>query len=115
VTKYDWLLLVHISGAFLFLSGSVVAGVLALAAMQRERPSEVAPHAASVLGGAAHARRDPRRLACRARDRSGVDRARRPRRCDRAHGREAFRLIRKALAGLSVDSLKLDEPAACAG
>jgi uncharacterized membrane protein len=42
VTKYDWLLLVHISGAFLFLSGSVVAGVLALAAMQRERPSEVA-------------------------------------------------------------------------
>jgi uncharacterized membrane protein len=42
VTKYDWLLLVHILGAFLFLSGSIVAGVLAFAAMQRERPSEVA-------------------------------------------------------------------------
>jgi len=42
VTKYDWLLLVHILGAFLFLSGSVVAGVLAFAAMRRERPSEVA-------------------------------------------------------------------------
>jgi uncharacterized membrane protein len=42
VTKYDWLLLVHILGAFLFLSGSIVAGVLAFAAMQRERPSEIA-------------------------------------------------------------------------
>jgi uncharacterized membrane protein len=42
VTKYDWLLLVHILGAFLFFSGSIVAGVLALAAMQRERPSEIA-------------------------------------------------------------------------
>jgi len=42
VTKYDWLLLVHILGAFLFLSGSIVAGVLALAAMRRVVPSEVA-------------------------------------------------------------------------
>lgn len=42
MTKYDWLLLVHILGAFLFFSGSIVAGVLALAAMQRERPSEIA-------------------------------------------------------------------------
>ena len=42
MTKYDWLLLVHILGAFLFLSGSIVAGILALAAMQREKPSEVA-------------------------------------------------------------------------
>ena len=42
MTKYDWLLLVHILGAFLFLSGSIVAGVLALAAMRRELPSEVA-------------------------------------------------------------------------
>ena len=42
MTKYDWLLLVHILGAFLFLSGSIVAGVLALAAMRREVPSEVA-------------------------------------------------------------------------
>jgi uncharacterized membrane protein len=42
VTKYDWLLLAHILGVFLFLSGSIVAGILALAAMQREKPSEVA-------------------------------------------------------------------------
>jgi uncharacterized membrane protein len=42
VTKYDWLLLVHVLGAFLFVSGSLVAGILAFAAMQRERPSEVA-------------------------------------------------------------------------
>jgi uncharacterized membrane protein len=42
VTKYDWLLLVHILAAFLYVSGSIVAGVLALAAMRRERPSEVA-------------------------------------------------------------------------
>jgi uncharacterized membrane protein len=36
VTKYGWLLLVHVLGAFLFLSGSIVAGVLALAAMRRD-------------------------------------------------------------------------------
>jgi uncharacterized membrane protein len=42
VTKYDWLLLVHILGAFLFVSGSLVAGILAFAARQRDRPSEVA-------------------------------------------------------------------------
>jgi len=42
VTKYNWLLIFHLLGAFLFVSGSVVAGVLALTAMQREKPSEVA-------------------------------------------------------------------------
>jgi uncharacterized membrane protein len=42
VTKYDWLLLVHILGAFLFVSGSVVAGILAFSAMRRDKPSEVA-------------------------------------------------------------------------
>jgi uncharacterized membrane protein len=42
VTKYDWLLLVHILGAFMFVAGAVVAGVLHLAAMRRERPSEIA-------------------------------------------------------------------------
>lgn len=42
MTKYDWLLLVHILGAFLLISGSIVAGVLALAAMHLERPSEIA-------------------------------------------------------------------------
>ena len=42
MTKYDWLLLIHILSAFLFLSGTVVAGVLHLAALRRDRPSEVA-------------------------------------------------------------------------
>jgi uncharacterized membrane protein len=42
VTKYDWLLLVHILGAFLVLGGSIVAGVLHLVATRRERPSEIA-------------------------------------------------------------------------
>jgi uncharacterized membrane protein len=42
VTKYDWLLLFHLLGAFLFVAGAVVAGILQLAAMRREQPSEVA-------------------------------------------------------------------------
>jgi hypothetical protein len=41
MTKYDWLLLFHIFGAFLLFSGSVVAGLLHLAAIRRERPSEI--------------------------------------------------------------------------
>ena len=39
--KYDWLLLFHVVGAFLLFSGSVVAGLLHLAAIRRERPSEI--------------------------------------------------------------------------
>jgi len=42
VTKYDWLLLIHLLGAFCFLSGSIVAGILHAAATRRDRPSEVA-------------------------------------------------------------------------
>lgn len=42
MTKYDWLLLIHLLGAFCFLSGSVVAGILHGAAMRRDKPSEVA-------------------------------------------------------------------------
>lgn len=42
MTKYDWLLLIHILAAFCFLSGTVVAGVLHWLAMRRDRPSEVA-------------------------------------------------------------------------
>ena len=42
MTRYDWLLLFHVLGAFLFLSGAIVAGILQLAAMRRDRPSEVA-------------------------------------------------------------------------
>src|SRR4249919_2892197 len=40
--KYEWLLFLHVTGAFLFLGGTVVAGVLNIAALKRERPSEVA-------------------------------------------------------------------------
>ena len=42
MTKYDWLLLFHILGAFLIFSGSIVAGILQFAATRRERPSEIA-------------------------------------------------------------------------
>jgi uncharacterized membrane protein len=39
---YEWLLFLHVSGAFLFLGGAVVAWVLGIAAARRERPSEIA-------------------------------------------------------------------------
>jgi uncharacterized membrane protein len=42
MSKYQWLLALHVSGAFLFLGGVVVAWVLGIAAARRERPSEVA-------------------------------------------------------------------------
>jgi uncharacterized membrane protein len=42
VTKYDWLLFIHVTGAFLFIGGIVVAWVLGIAAALRERPSEIA-------------------------------------------------------------------------
>jgi uncharacterized membrane protein len=42
MTKYDWLLLFHILGAFLLFAGSIVAGTLHLAAIRRDRPSEIA-------------------------------------------------------------------------
>jgi uncharacterized membrane protein len=38
----QWLLFLHLAGAFLFVSGAVVAATLRLAAIRRERPSEVA-------------------------------------------------------------------------
>ena len=40
--KYEWLLFFHVTGAFLFLGGVVVAWVLGIAAARRERPSEIA-------------------------------------------------------------------------
>ena len=40
--KYEWLLFFHVTGAFLFLGGVVVAWVLGIAATRRERPSEIA-------------------------------------------------------------------------
>jgi uncharacterized membrane protein len=42
MTEYQWLLALHVTGAFLFLGGAVVAGVLNLAAQRASRPSEVA-------------------------------------------------------------------------
>jgi uncharacterized membrane protein len=42
MSKYDWLLFLHITGAFLLIGGSVMAAVLLFSALRRERPSEVA-------------------------------------------------------------------------
>jgi uncharacterized membrane protein len=42
VSKYDWALFLHVSGAFLFLGGAVIAGVFSVTALRRERPSEIA-------------------------------------------------------------------------
>jgi uncharacterized membrane protein len=42
VSEYDWLLFVHVSGAFLLVAGAVVAGVVQLSTLGRERPSEIA-------------------------------------------------------------------------
>lgn len=39
---YHWLLLLHLFGAFCLVAGAAVAGTLQLAAMRRERPSEIA-------------------------------------------------------------------------
>jgi uncharacterized membrane protein len=41
VTATNWLLFFHLLGAFCFVAGAVVAGTLQLAAMRRERPSEI--------------------------------------------------------------------------
>jgi len=38
----DTILFLHLAGAFLFVGGSIAAAVLRRAAMQRERPSEIA-------------------------------------------------------------------------
>jgi uncharacterized membrane protein len=42
MSEYQWLLFVHVTGAFLLVGGSVVAVVLNLTALRRERPSEIA-------------------------------------------------------------------------
>jgi uncharacterized membrane protein len=42
VSTYQWLLFLHITGAFLLVGGAVVAIVLDIAAQGRERPSEIA-------------------------------------------------------------------------
>jgi uncharacterized membrane protein len=42
VSTYQWLLAMHVTGAFLLLGGGVVAATLNIAALRRERPSEIA-------------------------------------------------------------------------
>lgn len=42
MSKYDWLLFLHVTGAFLLIAGSVMAAILLFSALRRERPSEVA-------------------------------------------------------------------------
>jgi len=42
VDRYQWLLALHVMGAFLLLGGAVVAGVFTVAVLRRERPSEIA-------------------------------------------------------------------------
>ena len=39
---YRWLLALHVSGAFLLLGGTVLAGALNISALRSERPSEIA-------------------------------------------------------------------------
>jgi uncharacterized membrane protein len=42
VDRYQWLLFLHVAGAFFLIGGIVIAGVFNLAALRRERPSEIA-------------------------------------------------------------------------
>jgi uncharacterized membrane protein len=42
VSRYDWLLALHVTGAFMVLSGVAMAGIFNVTAIRRERPSEVA-------------------------------------------------------------------------
>jgi uncharacterized membrane protein len=42
MSKYDWLLFFHVTGAFLLVGGAVIAAVLNVGALRRERPSEIA-------------------------------------------------------------------------
>jgi uncharacterized membrane protein len=41
VNTYQWLLVFHVTGAFLLLGGGALAAALNLAALARERPSEI--------------------------------------------------------------------------
>jgi uncharacterized membrane protein len=42
VNRYDWLLFLHVTGAFMALGGVVMAGIFNVTALRRERPSEIA-------------------------------------------------------------------------
>jgi hypothetical protein len=41
VDRYHWLLVFHMAGAFLVVGGATLAGIFNVAAMRRERPSEI--------------------------------------------------------------------------
>jgi len=41
VDRYQWLLFFHVTGAFMVLGGAVMAGILNVSALRRERPSEI--------------------------------------------------------------------------
>jgi uncharacterized membrane protein len=41
VSIYQWLLVFHITGAFLLLGGGTIAAILNVAALRKERPSEI--------------------------------------------------------------------------
>jgi uncharacterized membrane protein len=41
VSTYQWLLIFHVTGAFLLLGGGVIAAALNLSALGRDRPSEI--------------------------------------------------------------------------
>jgi len=42
VDRYHWLLLFHVAGAFMVVGGAMLAGIFNIAALRRERPSEIA-------------------------------------------------------------------------
>ncbi len=46
MSTYQWLLALHVTGAFFLVGGSTMAGILNVVALRRDRPSE----AASLLG-----------------------------------------------------------------
>jgi Predicted integral membrane protein (DUF2269) len=41
VDRYQWLLFLHVAGAFFLIGGIVIAGVFNFAALRRDRPSEI--------------------------------------------------------------------------
>lgn len=41
MNRYEWLLFLHVTGAFMVLGGAVMAAIFNFAALRRERPSEV--------------------------------------------------------------------------
>ena len=41
MSRYDWLLFLHVTGALLVIGGAVMAGVFNFSALRSERPSEV--------------------------------------------------------------------------